>query len=998
MNVLGISWLMLVWSFFVACAQNWQVTTWHADDGLPHVRVTTIAQTPDGFLWVGTPAGLARFDGVKFKVFQADGKSGLEDSRILSLLTDRNGTLWIGTQGGTLSRLRGQNFEPVTHPLPLDKDSARGAGVKRSNLLEDADGGIWWLLAGKGLARFHRGQWKSFTEADGLPAQPQDLARDESGAMWIAGPGKLFQFDGQRWTARTELPADWMSTPFAQMVRDGLWIVSFQGKLICRSDEEAAFMQSPPIMPATKSGPENVTALLEDRHGHWWAGWSSGGLCRLDDQGQWKALENPGAVALPSVACIFEDKQGNLWVGSTENGLHRIVAEPLKRVPAVGAPDLTTTSTCTRDGAIWIGTHYSGILKRTDQDFEPVPGDWGSKVPKMFSLLTDLRGEVWAGTSNGLFRFEDGRFQRVNAPFAPSTAVTAILEGKGGELWFGTYAGLYSWKAGNFQGFPISVDLRALAEDASGAIWIGAINSGLYRLSTSSPRAVEKVTAYPARHARTLHHDARGTLWAGSWGEGLFRYRDGKFENVGPGGWPSDKFQQIFTDPSGTLWAATNNGVFSIPLNIAESYVPGTGPPLLWTRYSSQLEFNQRSCTGPGSPVATRALNGHLWFPNMDHMAEVDPTIVRPGLEPANVHIEGVSLDGKDTPFIPGEILRASSATRQFEFQYTALDLTAPAAVLFRAKLDGMDANWIDAGAARTVRYSKLPPGDYQFRLMAGGADGVWREAAEPLHLAIIPLWWERGWVRLLGAVLVVGTAFGGVLWQQRKRAREKLRRLQMERQLDSERSRIARDIHDELGASLTQIMMLSTLARKPPEQGDANRELDQIHTTSRDLTRAMDEIVWAVDPTHDTLESLVDYLGRTAQEYLRAAGVRCRLEVPLEIPEVMLTSRIRHSLFLALKEGLNNVTKHSAATEAWFRLELSDTEFAFILEDNGKGISEDTVSPTKSGDRLISGRGMKNLSTRLQEVGGRLEITSQPGSGTRLALRIPRAPKSAKP
>jgi signal transduction histidine kinase len=193
--------------------------------------------------------------------------------------------------------------------------------------------------------------------------------------------------------------------------------------------------------------------------------------------------------------------------------------------------------------------------------------------------------------------------------------------------------------------------------------------------------------------------------------------------------------------------------------------------------------------------------------------------------------------------------------------------------------------------------------------------------------------------------------------------------------------------------------MMLSTLARKPAEQGnDANRELDQIHNTSRDLTRAMDEIVWAVDPSHDTLESLVDYLGRTAQEYLRSAGIRCRLDVPLEIPAILLTSKIRHGLFLALKEGLNNVIKHASATEARFGLELTDTELAFILEDNGKGFPMDAHSPSLSEGRLISGRGMKNLSARLQEVGGRLEITSEPGRGTRLALRIPRVPTPAKP
>jgi signal transduction histidine kinase len=353
-----------------------------------------------------------------------------------------------------------------------------------------------------------------------------------------------------------------------------------------------------------------------------------------------------------------------------------------------------------------------------------------------------------------------------------------------------------------------------------------------------------------------------------------------------------------------------------------------------------------------------------------------------------------VTIDGKEVTVSPGEALRVSSSTRQFEFHYTALDLTAPSAVVSRAKLDGMDRDWVDPGASRFVRYSKLPPGDYQFHIMAGGADGRWVEG-QSLRLVVIPQWWERGWIQFLAAVTALGATGAATRWYQRRKTRAKLRQMQMARQLEAERARIARDIHDEMGASLTQIMMLSAVERESYEPDEAIQDLDRIHTTSRYLTRAMDEVVWAVDPKHDTLESVVNYLGRTAEDSLRAGGVRCRLDFPRPIPKIQFTSRIRHNLFLLLKEALHNVAKHASATEARLAVEISDAEFSLILEDNGKGFSGSPKSGASTPNRILSGHGLENMAARAHDAGGTLEIDSQPEHGTRLILRVPLPPST---
>ena len=346
--------------------------------------------------------------------------------------------------------------------------------------------------------------------------------------------------------------------------------------------------------------------------------------------------------------------------------------------------------------------------------------------------------------------------------------------------------------------------------------------------------------------------------------------------------------------------------------------------------------------------------------------------------------------DGRELPAAAGEILRVSAATRRLEFRFTALDLTSPSSMLFRDHLEGMDKDWVEAGGARSATYSQLPPGSYQFQAMAGGADGHWHLAKEPIRLEVIPRWWERLWLRWLLAIAAVGCFTGGLVWRQSREARRKLQQLHLERQLEAERTRIARDIHDEMGASLTYISQLSGLARNHSGSGD---ELDRIHETSLELTRTMDEIVWAVDPGQDTLESLINYLSRTAPVFLRAAGVRCRVEFPIELPRVRLTSQVRHDLFLAVKEALNHLAKHALATEARLALELRDETVTLVLEDNGVGF--DPAAPASPGVPTVGGHGLPNMAERLRRLGGSLEIDSRPGSGTRLAMRVPMVPES---
>jgi signal transduction histidine kinase len=334
-------------------------------------------------------------------------------------------------------------------------------------------------------------------------------------------------------------------------------------------------------------------------------------------------------------------------------------------------------------------------------------------------------------------------------------------------------------------------------------------------------------------------------------------------------------------------------------------------------------------------------------------------------------------------------VLRVPPGKHQFDFHFTALSFTAPDKVRFRYKLTGFDNSWNEADTKRSAHYGPLRPGDYRFQVIACNNDGVWNEQGAAVSLTVLPYFWETWWFDSLVGMAIVGTIFGIVYFAATHRLRKKLERLRQQHAIERERERIARDIHDDLGAGLTQIMLQSALAGRDA-QGQTQGDLMQISETSRHLVRTMDEIVWAINPENDTLDSLVTYLGKFVQEYLAATHTRCRLDLPIQVPVVVVPSEVRHNVFLAVKEILNNVIKHAQATEVSFQLKIQPAAFVFIVNDNGRGFTPGVAAATAADDiRIASGNGLRNLSKRMEEIGGVCTVTSGPGKGTQVELTI---------
>jgi len=509
-------------------------------------------------------------------------------------------------------------------------------------------------------------------------------------------------------------------------------------------------------------------------------------------------------------------------------------------------------------------------------------------------------------------------------------------------------------------------------------------------LKAGKARQFRKRDGLASDFVQCLKLETNGTLWIGTFGGGLSRLKEGHFANVSAEqGLPNNVICHIDDDGRGYFWMSSYGGIFRVAKTELEDCADGKTATVRCLGYGKGDGLPTLECSGGMQPAGCRTADGRLWFPTSKGLVVMDPVNVTTNLLPPPVVIEEFRVDSRVLTNSGVTPVQIAPGHQRFDFEYTALSLVAPERVRFRCWLEGLEENWVDMGSRRSVNYNFVPPRDYTFHVIACNNDNVWNETGAQFAFHVRPHFWQTVWFRVVAIVGMVLVASGAVGFDTRRRMHRKLERLERQRALERERARIARDIHDDLGASLTQITMLSQVAHgAPPELPRAVASLDQIFGTARELTRALDEIVWAVNPKHDTLESLAGYLGKFAEDYLRAANLRCRLDVPMQLPAWVLASEVRHNLFLAVKEALHNVTKHASATEVRLTLTLVNDGFAWEVADNGRGFGSGVPAPG-SPDRLASGNGLANMRRRLVDIGGHFEVQSAPAAGTRVKFVV---------
>jgi signal transduction histidine kinase len=509
-----------------------------------------------------------------------------------------------------------------------------------------------------------------------------------------------------------------------------------------------------------------------------------------------------------------------------------------------------------------------------------------------------------------------------------------------------------------------------------------------------------------------LYLDTLHTLWIGTAGGGLNWLKSGQITRFTTReGLPDNTVSQILEDAAGRLWMGGNRGIACVNKRALQNLASGGITTLYPQVYGLAEGMPSEECTSGFFPAALRSKSGLLWFSTTKGVVSIDASHYLPAESSPRVMLEQVLVDGEPVAELPAgdaggspELAPAADPNRlnippgrhRLELLYTGLGFDSPEQTRFRYRLEGLDTDWTDAGTRRVALYNYVPPGNYRFRVTGCDSEGVWTDKGADLALNVARHFWQMGWVLALASLGLTVSAAGTVrMWEKRKSQR-RLKRLEQERALERERTRIAQDLHDEMGAKLCRISFLSEHARRIDHlPTELQQQISSISDASREVLHSLDEIVWAVNPQNDSLEHLASYIGQYAQDYFQMTGIDCELDIPAELPRHPLSSQARHHLFLAVHEAFTNILKHSGASHARVSVTCSTSQFEIVAADDGKGFVPPLMPSGEENSSADSGDGLRNMQRRLDAIGGSCRVESQPGQGTTIRFLIPLNPVS---
>lgn len=966
------------------------VRVWRPEDGLPDRTVTAVWQTRDGYLWVGTPKGLARFDGVRFRAVRPWGSEAGEPLAVTVLCEDGQGRLWVGTQGSGLFVWEGEGLRPVALPV---------APSVPIHTVTAMDNGTVWVGTGAGLVEWRNGRSHLFSVADGLPhdtVSQVSLARN--GDLWITTAGGICQLQGGRIRpVRFEAESTGRSPEFLGVYEDR------QGNLWAFGDTYLVNLTEGKRVNYFRSGDVTsvrIWTLWEGRDGRLWIGTSGQGLFYFTGE-RFVPLTLRSGTLPNDVRALCEDRAGNLWLGTGNSGL--VCLSPA-RVWLHGAesglpsgPAILVASH--PSGRLWAGVEGHGLWMRSGDTFQPAGGWWRGAVRNLVSAVAFEGPDVmWVGTAGaGLYEVRPDRVIRYGtADGLVSDDIALVGTDPAGGLWVAPRSGgLQHWNPGDPAGAAETAPVpqeRVTALLVEGQeVWVGTESGRLWRRRGGVWREIEPGPWSEPVAIRSFCRGAGERLWVGT-DRGLVCWTGRRWlvRSWADADWVPVRGLQM--DAQGGLWWSTGTSVYQLPPAAVRRWGDGDLKvrPRRWLVPRSRSEGSLRW----GWPQSVTGPDGRIWFATESGLVSVQAEEVPEEFPAPAVWIESLVVNGEAWPVPrppPGESrvngaghLRLPASLRSLMVEFTAPLPAGGERVRFQHRLDGFDVDWVDDGPERRVRYGRLPGGHYRLQIRARSEDGSWESEVTELRLLVPTPFWRSFWGMMLWAVLLAGSVAGVVRWLSHRRLRRQLEHLAQQEAMHKERMRIARDMHDELGSKLTRISFLSERALLETKGTEATAgKLQAIADTSRALLQALDEIVWAVNPSNDSLEHLVSYLAQYATEYFQGTPVECQLRLPRQVPHVPLTAEVRHEVFLACEEALSNVLKHARATRVHLEMQALNGSLIIRVEDDGQGF-EPAASSHPGQD------GLRNMQRRMSDIGGYCRVTARPGLGTVVELGFP--------
>lgn len=933
---------------------------WDQEEGMIEPTVYAILQSHDGYLWLGTQNGVVRFDGERFRSIKMTAGADTEPVLIRSLYEDREHNLWAGSVGSGLLELSHgrKHWFKTSDGMPSDIVTCI---VPQPN-------GALWVCTNQGLVSFDHHPGKVYTVADGLPSnRVSSVCQAADGTTWIStfDHGLARSHNGHFSAfADSKLGLDGDIRSLRCSADGTVWAATDHG-LYRISGASIQHFTSADGLPD-----DDVLSLEEAPNGTIFAG-TQYGVARFSKH-EWSTYGTRDGLSHTAVFSLRLDREGSLWAG-TKNGLDQF--SDSRVTPYTTSEGLPTNDTGPlvedRSGELWIGTEDMGLIRFDGRRFSRVTEADGLLDNHILSLLPEADGGLLVGTQKGLNRLQRGRVvnRYTKRDGLAGNQVNSLFEDPEGALWIGTEAGLSLLEGGKllrpreFSGLPRE-HVVALGGGRTTRLFVSTSSGRLYYLRAG------KVAAFapsdPTRAIASYYHDAgHHAIWMGTLGSGLIRLKAGTLTHVRvKDGLFDDRIYAILPDDHENFWFASSKGIFRTSRKDLEDFADGKRTRVGSVPFTTgQVRFE---CQSGVNPAAWRTHDGRLWFSTTSGLVVVDPNHLTTNTLPPPTQIETLFVNGQRRE--PTGALDLAPFEKNLEIRYAGLSFVAPEKVTFRYILDGYDREWVEAGARREAFYTNLPPGHFRFRVIAANSDGVWSTQGASVDFTIEPRLYQRRWF-----FPVVGLLLGVAIWLG---YRVRVRRLRKQFNLVlSERTRIARELHDTLLQGLSGVtMQLQALWRQFPPSNERGTLQDIIADAGKCLTEARQSL-WGLRNRTGADNGISDKLERQARQAVAGTSIKLLLDITSNSP--VLSPEIEYQLLRIAQEAVSNAIRHAEPKTIEVRLQYVDAGLELLVRDDGIGFS------TEAQHAELGHYGLIGMRERAGEIGAKLMIASVRNLGT---------------
>lgn len=953
--------------------------TWSVQDGAP-AEIRVLAQTGDGYLWLGTVSGLVRFDGVRFVPFQPTANDTLPTTGVRALTEGRDGSLWIVWETGTVSHL--VNGRLTTY------GSSDGI-APAFDLTESSMGEV---VAGteSGLARLVDGKWSDVSAAWGFGAtQARAVWFDSRNTLWVETSDRVLYrphdaahfLDPGMKLKRVAYQADFDEAP------DGsVWIAEL-------GESSHSLNLVGDHAPRTEVRVGALTLVI-DRKGSLWVGSRGDGLRRVPDlariRGRSVAQFGPEAEQFTEkdgllsnvLSDLLEDREGNIWVAS-DRGLERFREGDL--VPYTTRGGLRPRAVfAARDSSVWISAYAVQEVTRIGprgRDDLHEPPCW------CYRMVQDSAGRIWAFGDTMVVRFEGLKPTRLSFDNGRPLGPDALAIDSSGTVWLADQAlGLVRLIGSRIDPVvPATVlgRVSSLLSDRGGGMWAGSVGRVL-RYAQGKLTQFGAADGVRSGQITDLYEDRSGTVWAVGAG-GIHRFDGKRFQALSEHqALPGRAVFAMTEDDSGAWWLATRTGLLRLPPGEIERAMADTAHQLRYRTFD-RLDGLPGAIVMTLLPVLTRARDGKIWVGTDQGVASIDPRGLGRTNHPFDVLVEAVRIDGRERP--ASDFATIPAGSREIEIDYTATALSIAERIQFRYRLDGVDTTWREVGTRRRAYYTDLRPGTYHFRVSATDGSGQWDESEALWSFRVLPAWYQTLWFRTL-VILLIGSIGGLVVWLiQRGRHAQAQADLKHDYEITlAERARIADDLHDTLlqgftGVSLQLVKAENVLPGQPELAAETIARVQQL---AQESLREARERVWEMRETMAASDDLALSLETIARD--RTAGTSIALHVSASGGPRRLSRAVGDAAFRIGREAIVNAVRHAQASRLEIQLDFGPTVFGLEVRDDGRGLTPSQIAEAGKRGHF----GIKGMRERAVHLGGRCEVQARAEGGTIVALQLP--------